>query len=77
MESIDHFKLGVEVEYGKKWLVYPYFDRFGRLRNFKRRTIGAEKDFTRRTGGDSILFNEEALNLNTESIIVVREKVIQ
>lgn len=70
MEAVDHFKLGVEVEYGKKWLVYPYFDRFGRLRNFKRRTIGAEKDFTRRTGGDSILFNEEALNLNTESIIV-------
>jgi len=33
----------VEVEYGKKWLVYPYFDRFGRLRTLNAGQLGLRK----------------------------------
>lgn len=69
-EAIDYFRLGASDEEGIKWLWMPYIDAVGTVKNVKKRSITGEKKFKRWVGRDSILFNEKALDLQTDSIIL-------
>lgn len=70
-ESIEHFNLGLRTRYGKRWLCIPHTSE-GRVVNVKQRSLPpADKMFMRIKGHDSVLFNSEALQL--DSWIVVCE----
>lgn len=71
-EAINHFKLGVADEMdGKKWLWIPYFDATGNVCNVKKRSLPpAEKAFKRWIGRESTLFNEVALQIPSDHIIL-------
>src|SRR4030067_491979 len=70
-EAVAHFQLGMSVEDNKKWLWMPYINGVGEVVNVKKRVLPPHtKEFRRWVGRDSILFNEKALALPTDHIII-------
>jgi twinkle protein len=61
-ETLEHFKLGLEIDQaGSRWLTIPHFSK-GKLINIKSRSLPpAEKTFRRVPGCPSILFNADAI----------------
>jgi KaiC/GvpD/RAD55 family RecA-like ATPase len=69
--ALEYFKIGVSFEDNLNWLWYPYIDRNGRVVNVKKRTLPpAAKAFKRIEGGLSSLFNEAAIYLKYDEIIL-------
>lgn len=69
--AIEDFRLGVQRQGKRYWLVYPQYQN-GKLVNVKYRTLPpAQKKFKRTTGGDSILYNIDNLDLNLNYVILV------
>lgn len=64
-ETIEAFKLGLEVNRdGKRWLTIPHYEQ-GRLVNVKSRTLPpAEKTFRRVKDCRSVLFNADVIEAN-------------
>jgi hypothetical protein len=70
LEAIKYFKLGVEISPIGNWLWYPYWKK-GIAKNVKMRTLPpAEKAFRRWKGGESLLFNEDALDETSEELFI-------
>lgn len=70
VDAIKHFILGKVEEKGINWLWYPYFEN-GKLVNVKKRTLPpADRAFKRMFGGESNLYNHDALTGPYEEIIV-------
>jgi twinkle protein len=68
-ETIEAFRLGLEVDRsGKRWLTIPHFEK-GQLVNVKSRTLPpAEKTFRRVKGCKSILFNSDVIEKNRAEV---------
>jgi KaiC/GvpD/RAD55 family RecA-like ATPase len=70
IEAIKYFKLGVEPSPIGDWLWYPYWKK-GIVKNVKMRTLPpAEKAFRRWKGGESLLFNEDAIDETSSELIL-------
>uniref|UniRef100_A0A6M3IX39 Putative helicase n=1 Tax=viral metagenome TaxID=1070528 RepID=A0A6M3IX39_9ZZZZ len=70
MQAIKFFKLGIEPTPVGDWLWYPYW-RKGMVKNVKMRTLPpAEKAFRRWRGGESLLFNEDALDETSGELFI-------
>lgn len=74
IEAIHHFKLGLRVKDGKQWLCIPYF-KDDKPVNVKYRSLPpAAKTFERWEGGESILYNQDALkDLHPETPVYITE----
>jgi len=61
-ETLEHFKLGLEIDQaGSRWLTIPHFSK-GKLVNIKSRSLPpAEKTFRRVAGCPSVLFNADVI----------------
>jgi KaiC/GvpD/RAD55 family RecA-like ATPase/5S rRNA maturation endonuclease (ribonuclease M5) len=71
MATIEKYKLGLEKDYGKRWLVIPYFHK-GNLVYAKFRTVPPDaKEFRGLTGRESPLFNQECLVPNMDELLMV------
>jgi 5S rRNA maturation endonuclease (ribonuclease M5)/KaiC/GvpD/RAD55 family RecA-like ATPase len=71
IETVERFKLGIINEYGKKWLVIPFYNN-GNLIYAKYRTLPPEKkEFRGISGRECPLFNQEAIKPNMEELIFV------
>jgi len=68
--AIKYFKLGVEPSPTGDWLWYPYWKK-GMVKNVKMRTIPpTDKAFRRWKGGESLLFNEDAIDETSSELIL-------
>jgi twinkle protein len=70
IETVNHFKIGLEVNQAGKWLTIPQYEK-GKLINIKFRSLPPhEKTFKRVTGCPSILFNQDILKEKPEEIFI-------
>lgn len=71
MEVIEKYKLGLIHEYGKRWLVIPYYHK-GSLVFAKFRTLPPDaKEFRGLSGRQAPLFNQDCLQPGMEELIFV------
>jgi 5S rRNA maturation endonuclease (ribonuclease M5) len=71
MAVIEKYKLGIVQDFGKKWLVIPYFHK-NNLVYAKFRTLPPEKkEFRGVSGREAPLFNEDALAEGVEELMFV------
>lgn len=69
---IERMGLGAEENYGKKWVVIPYFNKQGNLIFVKYRTAPpAEKEFRSSAGREVGLYNEAVIKDNMADILFV------
>lgn len=70
IEAIKHFKIGLEQSAMGDWIWYPYWKK-GVVKNVKMRTRPpADKAFRRWRGGESLLFNEDALDETSDELFI-------
>jgi len=71
IESLKHFKLGLEIDRdGTRWLTIPHYEN-GKLVNIKSRSLPpTEKTFRRVKDCRSILFNADILQVNPEGLFI-------
>jgi 5S rRNA maturation endonuclease (ribonuclease M5) len=70
MEVIQKYKLGVEQDYGKKWLVIPYIQK-GVVVYAKFRTLPPEKkEFRGVAGREAPLFNQDCLEPGMDELVI-------
>jgi len=70
LETVKEFRLGIQFDHGKTWLVIPY-KKNGRLANAKFRTLPpAEKEFHRIKGMGSELFNIDNIDHKLKHVIL-------
>jgi 5S rRNA maturation endonuclease (ribonuclease M5)/KaiC/GvpD/RAD55 family RecA-like ATPase len=70
VEAIEHFKLGLTNEYGKKWILIPFYNK-GNLIYAKYRTVPpAKKEFRGLSGRECPLFNQEVIVQDMEELIL-------
>jgi hypothetical protein len=70
LDAITTFKLGIQNDGDRRWLVVPHF-KGGKLCNIKYRTLPpAEKKFKRKKGLDSVLFNIDNLDYSKSYVYV-------
>lgn len=76
VDIVQRFKLGLETEKnGTKWLMIPHYAN-GRAVNIKYRTIPpAEKGFRRYPGGQTVLYNQDALEKNPDEIYLTEGEI--
>lgn len=71
MEIVERFKLGVVEQFGKRWLVIPYFQG-GKLVFVKYRTLPpAPKEFLGLSGREAPLFNSDCLSPGMDELFFV------
>jgi len=70
-EALKWFKVGLKSEYGKEWVVIPYMEGNNTI-GIKYRTLPTKyaKEFRREKDFPSILFNLNALQIPSDSIIL-------
>ena len=75
-KTLARFKVGMEVNNGKPWLMIPYLDN-GEPALIKKRSMKGEKAFRREpSGAPSLLFNSDGLANATGSHVVLCEAEI-
>src|SRR5207244_2303593 len=72
MEVIENMGLGAEENYGKKWVVIPYFNKQGNLTYVKYRSVPpAKKEFRSSSCREVGLYNEAVIRDGMADILFV------